>query len=592
MATLMIATPHKLSRSTTRVFPLRASVCLLLLVWGVAPAAGQTTYFFQPAPGDAEIDRLWQNPNHWQNPLVPSDIFVPNAEFNESAIINNGATAVLTVDMPNSGVDSVVTPGEITVSNGGLDIRSTGALHSEIFTSSNGTSSGNVTIGGGGNALLQVSAGGSLVADGELVFEDDNAGYQVEITGLGSSGFVDVAGPAELNGSLSLQFNGYQPMVGNSWTVMEAGGFTGGFSSISSTGDLAYNQAIVVGQADLGGGRFGINAQVEEVLVLEVNRDSGEVKLTHPGTSSITLDGYYIGSDSGLLSDNPSDWTSLTEGGQLGNDWIETDQTPSNIAELKIGPDATFGSDISLGNIYNPFAGQFGVNVEDLTFGFHRISDSAQFPGVVRYTGSKANTLVLQVDPNGTGDAFLRNTSNTTVQIDAYEILADDDLLSEAGWNSLDEQDGPGDVWLEGLDNGPRLLAEFDAEGFTTISPGDSWNLGPLFSGGTEGLDFNFLMRGEEESSPGIVVYEAFVGLAGDFDHDGDVDGDDFLLWQRGGSPNPLSADDLSDWEANYGISSNNPLAAANQAVPEPATGLLFVLFAFVGSCRRSPRRV
>jgi uncharacterized protein (TIGR03382 family) len=57
----------------------------------------------------------------------------------------------------------------------------------------------------------------------------------------------------------------------------------------------------------------------------------------------------------------------------------------------------------------------------------------------------------------------------------------------------------------------------------------------------------------------------------GDFDNDGDVDGRDFLVWQRGGSPNPLSPGDLSAWQTNYGTS---PLVALN-AVPEPATALL-----------------
>jgi hypothetical protein len=41
--------------------------------------------------------------------------------------------------------------------------------------------------------------------------------------------------------------------------------------------------------------------------------------------------------------------------------------------------------------------------------------------------------------------------------------------------------------------------------------------------------------------------------LLGDFDHDGDVDGRDFLVWQRGGSPTPFSASDLANWQSNYG---------------------------------------
>ena len=52
----------------------------------------------------------------------------------------------------------------------------------------------------------------------------------------------------------------------------------------------------------------------------------------------------------------------------------------------------------------------------------------------------------------------------------------------------------------------------------------------------------------------------------GDFDEDGDVDGRDFLIWQRGDSPTPLSASDLSDWQNNYGTGG----LVATVAVPEP----------------------
>ena len=65
--------------------------------------------------------------------------------------------------------------------------------------------------------------------------------------------------------------------------------------------------------------------------------------------------------------------------------------------------------------------------------------------------------------------------------------------------------------------------------------------------------------------------------LPGDFDLDGDVDGADFLLWQR----NP-SVGDLADWEAYYGATS--AIAAAVGTVPEPTSavllGLCFCMFA------------
>lgn len=63
-----------------------------------------------------------------------------------------------------------------------------------------------------------------------------------------------------------------------------------------------------------------------------------------------------------------------------------------------------------------------------------------------------------------------------------------------------------------------------------------------------------------------IGAYESGNILAGDFDNDGDVDGRDFLRWQRGGSPAPLSSGDLSSWQGQYGTSGpsaiSDPLSA------------------------------
>jgi hypothetical protein len=72
---------------------------------------------------------------------------------------------------------------------------------------------------------------------------------------------------------------------------------------------------------------------------------------------------------------------------------------------------------------------------------------------------------------------------------------------------------------------------------------------------------------------PTQVVLSAFQhNTNGDFDHDGDVDGRDFLVWQRGGSPNPLSPADLAAWKANFGAGG---AASAASAVPEPSGALL-----------------
>ena len=69
----------------------------------------------------------------------------------------------------------------------------------------------------------------------------------------------------------------------------------------------------------------------------------------------------------------------------------------------------------------------------------------------------------------------------------------------------------------------------------------------------------------------------------GDFNLDGSVDGRDFLMWQRGESPDPFSHSDLADWQANYAA-----LSIANTtAVPEPATYVLALASLCVAVRRR-----
>ena len=66
----------------------------------------------------------------------------------------------------------------------------------------------------------------------------------------------------------------------------------------------------------------------------------------------------------------------------------------------------------------------------------------------------------------------------------------------------------------------------------------------------------------------------AVASVTGDFDGDGDVDGYDFLEWQRtDGTPSGLAA-----WQGAYGTGS----LTAVTAVPEPNTALL--VFSLMGS--------
>lgn len=87
---------------------------------------------------------------------------------------------------------------------------------------------------------------------------------------------------------------------------------------------------------------------------------------------------------------------------------------------------------------------------------------------------------------------------------------------------------------------------------------------------GNFGLDLYITYLGGDGDD---VALFTLPGLVGDFDRDGDVDGNDFLHWQR----NP-EVGELVDWEGNFGSSPPNENDAA--ILPEPSA-LVIALVAF-----------
>jgi autotransporter-associated beta strand protein len=108
------------------------------------------------------------------------------------------------------------------------------------------------------------------------------------------------------------------------------------------------------------------------------------------------------------------------------------------------------------------------------------------------------------------------------------------------------------------------------SDSFTILSAG---NLVNTFAGlpagsrvNTSGTSGSFVVN-YDYANDRVTLSNFLAGIAGDFDGDGDVDGRDFLVWQR----NP-SVGSLSDWQTNYGASA---LTAASSAIPEPGTLVL-----------------
>jgi hypothetical protein len=145
---------------------------------------------------------------------------------------------------------------------------------------------------------------------------------------------------------------------------------------------------------------------------------------------------------------------------------------------------------------------------------------------------------------------------------------------TNAQWIQYPDSQPPG-AWIK-LGPGPQTDASVDGGSGVYFNPPDGYhdptNVGapkvyakyqPWYNGS---IAFSAIRIVEIVPPPGD----------GDYDFDGDVDGNDFLVWQRGDSTNGLTGGDLDDWELNFGSST-----VATSPVPEPAS----VLTALVGLC-------
>jgi hypothetical protein len=271
------------------------------------------------------------------------------------------------------------------------------------------------------------------------------------------------------------------------------------------------------------------------------------------------------------------------------------------LAELKptgVGTVAA-STNQSLGPAFLPFAGVFGEQ-EDLTFDYTLEDGSVALASVI-YTGTRVNNLLVQVDSSG--QARLRNTSQTSVAIDAYDIASASGSLDEGALTGL------GGDWLTSAISDQFQLAQLNPESATMLAPGASFDLGDIFTGLDEDdqdLVFSFLLDDDSFSTIGVVVYEDFATtILGDYNGNGIVDAADFTNWRdhlgqtftlAGENPDAMTPgvvdqEDYNYWKSRFGATTNpgsGSLASSSGAVPEPGTWLLALLGACLGGLTRT----
>ncbi len=244
--------------------------------------------------------------------------------------------------------------------------------------------------------------------------------------------------------------------------------------------------------------------------------------------------------------------------GPAVNHWLLTGGAMTNVGQTNFTASyATVpltnaaGKDILISTTFN--ASAFDVNSDA---GFYAFSDSALGLGADGYIADfkPDGTMRILEGASGYGTDLSTTGSGTNSGPFAFALDTTYTLTLLLTPNGLDH-----DLTFSVFDSGGGLLAT--ATGTTT---------------GTAAAGTNFGYRARRAGAQVVAVYDNFSvidpnnpGSPGDFDGDGDVDGADFLQWQRDG----LSAADLTLWEADFGFDSGT-LSASVGTVPEPSAFL------------------
>jgi len=188
---------------------------------------------------------------------------------------------------------------------------------------------------------------------------------------------------------------------------------------------------------------------------------------------------------------------------------------------------------------------------------------------------------------DGTQDFRIESIQTTTTTGDPGTSPASALISTGVFLDTMDGKEAP----AAGV-SGPVVIP-----GLTTIESG-SFPLPPIPADSTETtfdtlvtqvdfalFDFDFDTNYDIDVTSRTEIILPPPSIPGDYNMDGVVDGKDFLYWQLGLSPNPLSASDLAIWSTHFG----QPTASST-TVPEPSTWAMLVMVIAILTTTQRPK--
>ncbi len=260
--------------------------------------------------------------------------------------------------------------------------------------------------------------------------------------------------------------------------------------------------------------------------------------------------------------ENPTTGTAQAGGLMMLGSWNSYENQEINI-EIKNG--GTFENDGQLwfgGDEEHALGLAVSMTIDDGTLD---LTGGDNYPQSNNSNDVYADLAFFYGTDQGDGDG---STSSFLPKGEDYEInfVGPGSIIVDTGGIVVYVQDDLG-VWDQPADGTLATRSTYE----------DLWNAGILKADGLSGLDGEafgdyFTVMG----SLGAVDYTLIskvgvVGLPGDFDGDGDVDGNDFIYWQL----NDGSAANLAIWQGNFGATG---AVASVGAVPEPASLMLVLM--------------
>ena len=491
----------------------------------------------------------------------PTDDYVidgPTAAEMPHLVLSAGATANVGRDLfvGDTNRGELTITGGATISNDTATIgdgpNSTGTVTVD-GTGSNWTNTGTLVVGSIGNGTLNIQNGADVSSNlGPIATLTASSTGTVTVDGAGStwtSSRVDVGRIG--NGTLNILSGG---AVSGDFGLIGSNSFSTGTATVDGAGS-AWTSSVRQSVGAFGNGTLNIlNGGTVSNLFGHIGRElgsTGTAAVDGAGSTWTNSDSLIVGGD-GAAAGGTANLT--VQGGGL----VEVDGTlkiwNTGTVTLDGGSIVVDTFDHTDGGTFNFIDGTLAV----ATF----LGDLSQDGGTIAPGDSPGLTAI---------------TGDYTINAGALEI----ELFGNGGGSPL-----PGVDFDQLTADTANLAGTLDL----VIDPNYSPTLGDLFPiiSTTSGVSGTFGAVSGADIGSGLmlgVLYSANdvtvgVVLAGDFDFDFDVDGADFLKWQRGESPDPLSQSDLVDWQSNYGMVA--PLSATSTAVPEPTTwvGLLFGMLA------------